>query len=237
LPVSHSFHSPDNPAHPGSTTVAQVSKPAVSPTSKSAGYESAYGLRVWKPATQQVWKPALRPTGASSEQAVAERARWKIPHMNTIPGHDGLRYLRSLLLTPSPFESASNQRRFAASPRRSIRAKAGHASHHASRFTFHAPRGHRSLSGKADKFKCLALNIIRTPKSVGLCPENRPDGGTNSPPSLRPPAAPTCRAEASERRREPLRRREPCEGRPTLPKGYDNFVIWPSAGIHIRMVP
>jgi hypothetical protein len=40
--------------------VAQVSKPAVSPTSKSAACESAEGLRVWKPATQQTWKSALR---------------------------------------------------------------------------------------------------------------------------------------------------------------------------------
>jgi hypothetical protein len=83
LPTSHSFHLPENPAHPGSTPVAQV------------------------------WKPALRPTGASSERAVPERARWKIPHMNTIPGHDGPRYLGLLLFPRSPFESASHQRRLA----------------------------------------------------------------------------------------------------------------------------
>jgi hypothetical protein len=40
--------------------VAQVSQPAVSPTSKSEGCWSAGGLRVWKPATQPIWKSALR---------------------------------------------------------------------------------------------------------------------------------------------------------------------------------
>src|SRR2546426_11666817 len=38
--------------------VAQVSKPAVSPISKSA--ELGNGLRVWKPAIQQTWKSAPR---------------------------------------------------------------------------------------------------------------------------------------------------------------------------------
>ena len=36
--------------------VAQVSKPAVSPTSKSAERPPSCHLRVWKPATQQTWK-------------------------------------------------------------------------------------------------------------------------------------------------------------------------------------
>jgi prepilin-type N-terminal cleavage/methylation domain-containing protein len=40
--------------------VAQVSEPAVSPTSKSAERPSSCGTRVWKPATQQTWKSALR---------------------------------------------------------------------------------------------------------------------------------------------------------------------------------
>ncbi len=40
--------------------VAQVSKPAVSPTSKSAGRPNLDALRVWKPALQQTWKSALR---------------------------------------------------------------------------------------------------------------------------------------------------------------------------------
>jgi hypothetical protein len=39
--------------------VAQVSKPAVSPTSKSAECPKSCNLRVWKPATQQTWKSAL----------------------------------------------------------------------------------------------------------------------------------------------------------------------------------
>src|SRR5258705_7488147 len=39
--------------------VAQVSKPAVSPTSKSAGRAKCSGPQVWKPATQQTWKSAL----------------------------------------------------------------------------------------------------------------------------------------------------------------------------------
>jgi len=39
--------------------VAQVSKPAVSPTSKSAARWSADGLRIGKSAPQQVWKSAL----------------------------------------------------------------------------------------------------------------------------------------------------------------------------------
>jgi hypothetical protein len=41
-------------------SVAQVSKPAVSPTSKSAGSRDSNGLQVWKPAIQQTWKSALR---------------------------------------------------------------------------------------------------------------------------------------------------------------------------------
>jgi hypothetical protein len=41
-------------------SVAQVSKPAVSPISKSAGRARSNDLRVWKPAIQQTWKSALR---------------------------------------------------------------------------------------------------------------------------------------------------------------------------------
>ena len=40
-------------------SVAQVSKPAVSPTSKSATLWSLDGLRIWKSTTQQTWKSAL----------------------------------------------------------------------------------------------------------------------------------------------------------------------------------
>ena len=46
--------------------VAQISKSAVSPTSKSAArhrdwcVEIFRGPQVWKPATQQAWKPALQ---------------------------------------------------------------------------------------------------------------------------------------------------------------------------------
>ena len=40
-------------------TVAQISKPAVSPISKSASRTTSYGRQVWKPAIQQTWKPAL----------------------------------------------------------------------------------------------------------------------------------------------------------------------------------
>jgi hypothetical protein len=40
--------------------VAQVSKPAVSPISKSAWRAMSCGLRVWKPAIQQTWKSALQ---------------------------------------------------------------------------------------------------------------------------------------------------------------------------------
>jgi len=39
--------------------VAQVSKPAVSPTSKSARHSLSCGAQVWKPAIQQTWKSAL----------------------------------------------------------------------------------------------------------------------------------------------------------------------------------
>jgi hypothetical protein len=48
------------------SSVAQVSKPAVSPISKSAGrrnverVEILTGRQVWKPAIQQTWKSALR---------------------------------------------------------------------------------------------------------------------------------------------------------------------------------
>src|SRR5205814_7944877 len=41
-------------------SVAQVSKPAVSPTSQSADRPLSWRLRIWKSAIQQVWKPALR---------------------------------------------------------------------------------------------------------------------------------------------------------------------------------
>src|SRR5437660_1460001 len=40
--------------------VAQVSKPAVSPISKSAARVMSCGSRVWKPAIQQTGKSALR---------------------------------------------------------------------------------------------------------------------------------------------------------------------------------
>ena len=43
----------------GGSDVAQVSKPAVSPISKSAGRANSNGARVWKPAIQQTWKSAL----------------------------------------------------------------------------------------------------------------------------------------------------------------------------------
>ncbi|PYJ96812.1 MAG: hypothetical protein DME21_10440 [Verrucomicrobia bacterium] len=39
--------------------VAQVSKPAVSPISKSAARVMSRGSRVWKPATQQTGKSAI----------------------------------------------------------------------------------------------------------------------------------------------------------------------------------
>src|SRR5687768_7452432 len=39
--------------------VAQISKPAVSPTSKSAGHVSLDTPQVWKPAIQQTWKSGL----------------------------------------------------------------------------------------------------------------------------------------------------------------------------------
>src|SRR6185436_12137557 len=48
----------DSPDAPGEG-VAQVSKPAVSPTSKSAARWSSDGLRIGKSATQQTWKSAL----------------------------------------------------------------------------------------------------------------------------------------------------------------------------------
>src|SRR5580700_6927141 len=41
-------------------TVAQVSKPAVSPISKSAARATLCAGRLWKPAIQQTWKSALR---------------------------------------------------------------------------------------------------------------------------------------------------------------------------------
>jgi hypothetical protein len=48
--------------------VAQVSKPAVSLTSKSAERRSSYHLPVWKPAIQQTWKAALRNQGLWFEE-------------------------------------------------------------------------------------------------------------------------------------------------------------------------
>ena len=41
-------------------TVAQVSKPAVSPISKSASRTTTNDSQVWKPAIRQTWKSALR---------------------------------------------------------------------------------------------------------------------------------------------------------------------------------
>jgi len=38
--------------------VAQVSQPAVSPISQSAGCGTTDGVQVWKPAIQQTWKSA-----------------------------------------------------------------------------------------------------------------------------------------------------------------------------------
>ena len=50
--------------------VAQVSKPAVPPTSKSAPRQ--FSRRVWKPATRQTWKSALRPgNGNDAGNAIA----------------------------------------------------------------------------------------------------------------------------------------------------------------------
>src|SRR5512139_2126499 len=43
----------------GLQLVAHASKPAVSPTSKSADHTNLARLRVWKPATRQTWKSAL----------------------------------------------------------------------------------------------------------------------------------------------------------------------------------
>ena len=56
-----SFHRKDakTPCR-GSCGVAQVSKPAVSPISKSAGLSMSRDLWAWKPATQQTWKSAPR---------------------------------------------------------------------------------------------------------------------------------------------------------------------------------
>src|SRR5881296_3602886 len=64
--------------------VAQVSKPAVSPTSQSADRPLSGRLRIWKSARQQVWKPALQNTspnwrpGALGCQAVCLGKR---PHV------------------------------------------------------------------------------------------------------------------------------------------------------------
>jgi hypothetical protein len=53
---------------PHEPLVAQVSKPAVSPTSKSAAHRMLHQQRVWKPATQQTWKSALRASIGSGVQ-------------------------------------------------------------------------------------------------------------------------------------------------------------------------
>jgi predicted phosphoribosyltransferase len=60
-------------------TVPPTSKSAVSPISKSAGRGRivrvglADGLRVWKPAIQQVWKPAVRPISKSAGRGKSKR--------------------------------------------------------------------------------------------------------------------------------------------------------------------
>src|SRR6185369_3351382 len=62
--------------------VAQVSKPAVSPTSKSATPWRLDGLRIWKSATQQTWKSALlwlRPCRAVPYRGLVIRNRCPLP--------------------------------------------------------------------------------------------------------------------------------------------------------------
>src|ERR1700689_4753092 len=70
--------------------VAQVSKPAVSPISKSAGRDNfkrdglADGARVWKPAIQQTWKSAL-PAGFALLLLATAAARAGDYHVFTAP--------------------------------------------------------------------------------------------------------------------------------------------------------
>jgi hypothetical protein len=60
MPIADCGMSPVETARRGGTTVPQVSKPAVSPISKSADRTTSCDWRVWKPAIQQTWKSALR---------------------------------------------------------------------------------------------------------------------------------------------------------------------------------
>jgi len=82
------------------TGVAQVSKPAVSPISKSAGREMTNGPRVWKPAIQQTWKSALR----RSAIGVAPLPVLRVPTQSSshwvvsdVAGNSGF-----FVLTPNP---------------------------------------------------------------------------------------------------------------------------------------
>ena len=74
-------------AHLDIALVAQVSKPAGSPISKSADYPKFKGsprfngLRVWKPAIQQTWKSAALCV-RSVETGAADEKRWDNPPVN-----------------------------------------------------------------------------------------------------------------------------------------------------------
>jgi hypothetical protein len=76
--------------------VAQVSKSAVSPTSKSAGRGYFHGPQVWKPAIRQTWKSALRhrcqvaPCGHGGwVEEHGDRHADKVPHREFFPGAAG----------------------------------------------------------------------------------------------------------------------------------------------------
>jgi hypothetical protein len=90
----------------GGCSVAQVSKPAVSPISKSAGLAMSYDLRVWKPATQQTWKsaphwePPLRRRSPSAAPAPVFRSGAEAGGHGIIPDVAG--NSRPLVIIPDP---------------------------------------------------------------------------------------------------------------------------------------
>jgi hypothetical protein len=80
--------------------VAQVSKPAVSPISKSAWGARSCGLRVWKPAIQQTWKSTRRRSAPGAApapflRAAAESGRHRI--VSDVAGNP-----RFLVRAPNP---------------------------------------------------------------------------------------------------------------------------------------
>jgi hypothetical protein len=237
-PMSPSFHLPENPAQPGSTLVAQASKPAVSRVSKPAGREHSPSLPTWKSATQQVWKPALRPIGALLWPLQFVRLTGETPARPA--DSQFLRLSNSLFLSnlhlPEACGLSPEHRRDGGTNSSLLADKLPRVLPVSTNWHLaccqcwnpsgvcpvlsQQPPARLSHIARSDKRKYLSFRTKRMPEPVGLCPENRPDGGTNSPVFLVRHSTP-CRADLprrsiSAKAGASARRREPCKGGSTL---------------------